>query len=235
MDKYKIYRYETIDSTMKEAIVIQNDEKHDFVVITNVQTNGKGRFDRVWATNRGDLMFTLSLNIKNIKFENLSYLNFICSLSIVDAIEDLYDIKNINIKWPNDILVNLKKISGVLLEVVKNRINIGVGVNIENCPYNVLYPADFLKNHSKNIDKEELFQKILSNIYEYIKFVNYYGVDKARQRWKEKIYGMGKIIYIRKMDEFVSGTFIDINEIGNLIVNISGNIEEISAGDVFFE
>lgn len=235
MHNYKIFSYEKLDSTMQEAKLLQSKVSDDFAVIANIQTNGKGRFDRAWQTNKGDLMFTLSLLIKNIKIDNLSNINFVCCLSIIDAIEDLYNIENMNIKWPNDILVNKKKISGILLEVVNEKINIGIGINIENCPLNVLYPADFLKNHNNMVDKNILFEKILNNINEYINYINHYGVEISLSRWKEKIYGMGKVIYIRKMDEFISGIFVDINNKGNLLVEINNEIEELSAGDIFFE
>lgn len=125
--------FDEIDSTNEYAKQIQHD---NVLILAEFQRLGKGRFDREWYSEKqNNLLLTIK---KKFYFEagKENYLNFTVTHALLVTIEKVLKEKhplinlNVKIKWPNDILVNFKKISGILLEEKKNDFYIGIGVNI---------------------------------------------------------------------------------------------------------
>ncbi|MCP5061122.1 MAG: biotin--[acetyl-CoA-carboxylase] ligase, partial [Ignavibacteriae bacterium] len=84
------------------------------VILSEFQTDGKGRLKRSWYSNEGEnLTFSILLN-NDINELNLNHLNLATSLAVSSSIENLYQLKT-DLKWPNDVLINKKKVSGILL------------------------------------------------------------------------------------------------------------------------
>ena len=167
---YQIIHFKEIDSTNS---YLKNSHRllDNFTFAsTDYQSKGKGREDRVWESNSGEnLMF--SFLIKNEELMKLS-----AALSILTAVEvakevEKYDIDNVSIKWPNDILINDKKVCGILLEgQVPEYLVVGVGLNVnqKEFPNGLRRPATSLSLETKediNIDelKERLFKNIVNN------------------------------------------------------------------------
>jgi len=167
---YQIIHFKEIDSTNS---YLKNSHRllDNFTFAsTDYQSKGKGREDRVWESNSGEnLMF--SFLIKNEELMKLSAV-----LSILTAVEvakevEKYDIDNVSIKWPNDILINDKKVCGILLEgQVPEYLVVGVGLNVnqKEFPNGLRRPATSLSLETKediNIDelKERLFKNIVNN------------------------------------------------------------------------
>ena len=114
MYKYNIVHIISTTSTNDEVKKYQSNT----LLYTDFQTNGRGKTNREWKSeNNGNLYMSLILNVKNNKNRNFSQLPFVSSISIVESIISIAK-KDINIKnkWPNDVLVNDKKLSGMLLE-----------------------------------------------------------------------------------------------------------------------
>ena len=167
---YQIIHFKEIDSTNS---YLKNSHRllDNFTFAsTDYQSKGKGREDRVWESNSGEnLMF--SFLIKNEELMKLS-----AALSILTAVEvakevEKYDIDNVSVKWPNDILINDKKVCGILLEgQVPEYLVVGVGLNVnqKEFPNGLRRPATSLSLETKediNIDelKERLFKNIVNN------------------------------------------------------------------------
>ena len=167
---YQIIHFKEIDSTNS---YLKNSHRllDNFTFAsTDYQSKGKGREDRVWESNSGEnLMF--SFLIKNEELMKLSAV-----LSILTAVEvakevEKYDIDNVSVKWPNDILINDKKVCGILLEgQVPEYLVVGVGLNVnqKEFPNGLRRPATSLSLETKediNIDelKERLFKNIVNN------------------------------------------------------------------------
>ena len=165
--KYHLLHFKEIDSTnnyLKNSYQLLDD----FTFATaDYQSHGKGRNDRVWQSNSGEnLMF--SFLIKNKELMNKAE-----SLSISTAVEvakliEKYDIDNVSIKWPNDILIDDKKVCGILLEgQVPDYLVVGVGLNVnqKEFPDDLRRPATSLSLEAKQqFDIEELRDRLFSNI-----------------------------------------------------------------------
>ena len=131
-----IIYYDTIDSTQLEAKKISNKNTipDGTVVLANMQTNGIGTHDRTWFTKEGENITMTIMLYPNCNIKKINNLTLSIAECIVETIEKLYNIK-MNIKYPNDIMYNSKKIAGILTQsVTKNnkveQILIGIGINV---------------------------------------------------------------------------------------------------------
>ena len=143
----KLIKLNAIDST-NEYIKKNRDflSEKELCVITFNQTEGKGQRGNTWVSEPGsNLCISLYFSDLNISFNDQFNLNMLVSLKIIDILNSLF-LKNLKIKWPNDILAENKKISGILIEtfsknnIIKDLI-IGIGINVNQGDFNDLINA----------------------------------------------------------------------------------------------
>ena len=165
--KYHLVHFREIDSTnnyLKNSYQLLDD----FTFATaDFQSHGKGRNDRVWQSNSGEnLMFSFLIKNKELmkKAESFSILT---AVEVAELIEK-YDIDNVTIKWPNDILIGDKKVCGILLEgQVPDYLVVGVGLNVnqKEFPDDLRRPATSLSLETKQqFDLDELRDRLFSSI-----------------------------------------------------------------------
>ena len=135
MGKNILY-FEEIDSTQKKAKEIVSEIENGTIIIAENQTEGRGTHGRKWISEKGkNIMFTLVL-FPNCNIEKIHGLTILIANCLVRAIENLYKIK-LNIKYPNDLMCNNKKIGGILTESISQnaivkKIFIGIGFNVNS-------------------------------------------------------------------------------------------------------
>jgi BirA family biotin operon repressor/biotin-[acetyl-CoA-carboxylase] ligase len=221
---YKVYNYDLVDSTNLLAKKSIDEQKEDrFLVVANQQIKGVGRNSREWVSELGNLFVSIVPRLRqDINKEIYSY---IAALSVSKTLEG-YGLKN-NIKWPNDILVDAKKISGILLESHRNQVVIGIGVNIASHPdsieglkatniseYKDINIQDFLVALLKNFKKAEniSLKHILNQLEERLDFKN------------EKVtVGLNKKL---------NAKIIGLSENGALIIETEAGKKEINYGEI---
>ena len=152
------YEADIVSSTNDEIKNLLSKEKK--VVLSAIeQTNGRGRRGRNWVGNNGNLYFSYDLEINP---QELSKIVCIIGLSLAKTILSLSNNKLIKIKWPNDVFVENKKVSGILVENIKDNLwTIGVGVNIASSPKleNAQYEATSLKENDIQVTREEFLMQ----------------------------------------------------------------------------
>lgn len=167
--KFKKFNYKIVNSTNNTAIRIINKTNYKFGMITAIsQKSGKGQYGKKWISFKGNLFvsFFLKIQNRNLNFEKITKLN--CEL-VRKLLSKFYK-KKISIKPPNDLLINGKKICGILQEsIIKDEqqyLIIGVGINLIKSPYIKDYPTtNLFELIKKKIDKNE-FQNKLKSIFE---------------------------------------------------------------------
>ena len=177
------YKYfESIDSTQMYAKKLdkQDEAKNGTVIISDMQTAGIGTHSRKWYTGKGDnLAFTFVL-YPNKKIKNFDRFTYMISETILETLQILYGI-NLNIKIPNDIVYNNKKVGGILTESVSydeviKKIFVGIGLNVNQneFPGNLSDIATSLKIEFKDeFNREEILQNFLELFEEkYLNFLN---------------------------------------------------------------
>ena len=170
--KLKKYIFKKVQSTNDIALRLINLGKLNGVILTEYQTKGRGQRGNKWISKKGNLFMTIFFEInKKLSIKKITSLNILLIKKIISK-----QIKSeITIKLPNDILVDKKKVCGILQEIYfKNNIKflvVGIGINIINSPNVIKYETTCLNNYSKKkINKIKLFKEIKLNYERNSKF-----------------------------------------------------------------
>ena len=228
--KYQIQYIESINSTNEYAWnLVANNIHLPAIVITKNQTNGKGQRDNKWFSSLNkSLTFSLIIN-ENSQCDQLLSLKI--GIAIIEAINKNINIKS-HLKWPNDIMINNKKIGGILIEKKKNKIVIGIGINVNE---DLSDMNSTIKNKSTSlkiaanlsIELEILLAMILNEFEFYYNQKNY---KKIIKKWEENCFHINKNIKFYKNDKITNGKFLGLTKNGNAIINISGYKKIINSG-----
>ncbi|MEE9429426.1 MAG: biotin--[acetyl-CoA-carboxylase] ligase, partial [Melioribacteraceae bacterium] len=181
------------------------------VALSEFQTDGKGRLKRSWYSNEGEnLTFSILLN-DHIEKLNLNHLNLATSLAVSSSIENLYQLKT-DLKWPNDVLINNKKVSGILLESSTKgsdieKVIIGIGINVNQTKFDGdfnIQPTSIKHEMRKSISREKLLSEVL-NTFEELLFELKNDSKKLLNRWRDKCGTIGERISIEHNGESKHG------------------------------
>ncbi len=231
---------EEVDSTNSALFDKGNKfNQNGTVLLAEKQIKGKGRKDRTWYSAKDqNLTFSILLNSKKYLNENSSIINFGTSLAVALSIENLFQVR-VNLKWPNDVLINGKKTAGILLESTSkgnklDKIVIGVGLNVNQTffqgNFNV-QPTSIKLELNHPIDRENLLAEILNNFEEILEKVN--SEPKwILNDWRSHCNLIGDKISVTEDDKIKYGIFEDIDDNGYLLLKSNNKIEKIHFGDV---
>ena len=203
-------------------------------VVADVQSGGRGRMGRRWISPAGNLY--ISLCLEKIQPARAGMYSFLTAVSLAQAMERLCPGIDVKCKWPNDLLVGGKKISGILLETDGvDRLIAGVGVNIVSFPETgVLYKTTSLKNEGYAVTRDEMAQAFLLCFDYWDNRLKTEGASPLLDAWIEKACGIGAPVTVNLPNGSIGGTFYGLDKDGCLLLNKDGEIIKITAGDVFF-
>jgi BirA family biotin operon repressor/biotin-[acetyl-CoA-carboxylase] ligase len=207
------------------------------VVLAEEQTKGRGRFDRAWVSPAGqNLYFTL---IMRPSLDRLRSLSIVAPLAVALAVEDSTGLLP-RIKWPNDVLIDGRKLSGVLVEseVIGQSVKyalVGVGVNVdfdvEQSPEIAGVATSLKRELGSESSREELLAKFL-NRFEQL-YEDAPKGDAVLQQWRSHLDTLGREIRVTFRDQVYEGLAEDVDADGNLIlVQPNGTRRTIEAGEV---
>lgn len=233
--------FESIGSTNDEALAWAADGAKDLsLVIADEQTRGRGRLQRTWYTPKGSaLAYSIILRPSAAPGMPLSRTVGLAALSIADSCLNLG--LSPQIKWPNDILVNNKKIAGILVESVWcgdtiDSLVIGMGINmeLESMPadHQVQFPATCLeKELGKKIDREEFLLSILRGLVEWRSRMD---SNEFIQAWEDRLAFRGREIQIQSTEESLTiGRLDGLEADGSLrVIDVHNNSMIVRFGDV---
>jgi BirA family biotin operon repressor/biotin-[acetyl-CoA-carboxylase] ligase len=225
-----------VASTMDTARDLARRNCPDFtVVIAGRQTRGRGRLKRRWLSDDGGLYFTLVMR-PQIPVQLSFRMNFLASLTLVRVIRQMFQIDAM-VKWPNDILVAERKISGMLseLEAEADRvffINIGMGINVNNDPSDAEPGATSLKKIAgRELSKKDLLARFLEAFGHRTRSAD---LDNVVTEWKKYAVTLGRQVRIVTQREETEGTAVDVDENGALVLELAnGDRKKIIYGDCF--
>ncbi|MCK5546513.1 MAG: biotin--[acetyl-CoA-carboxylase] ligase [Rhodospirillaceae bacterium] len=242
---YQLVQLAGVDGTNMEARRRVEDGAPDKTVIwASSQSAGRGRRGRSWSSPVGNLYFSILIRPKYPAAEVMQ-LGFIMANAIANAVEGvLAKTTSIQVKWPNDVMVNGKKISGILLESESSGDNtvqwaiIGVGVNIESQPSKTEgdFAATSIASEGGDASIGEMLSATIRHFDAGIDEWREHGFAPVRKAWLERAYGIGKKINVRLPNETIPGTFKALDKNGALVMVVDSKQEDriITAGDVFF-
>ncbi len=239
----EVIYFEEIDSTNHYSK--NNDLKSDTLVIAGNQTRGRGRLNHSWISSPyKNLTFTITKDIK-IEPLNTHIVNFYVSLIILTALRNIVkgDDNEFILKWPNDIILNGKKISGILTETSDissecKRFFIGIGINVnqEIFPEEIKEKATSLFIETNFIYEPELILKrIIDYFYQFIELIE--NPKEVIHIWRQFTYPPGKPVLFRVSEEkeIKRAVIYGYDEIGAIILkNQSGELEKHFSGEISF-
>lgn len=233
---------EEIDSTNSELLNNKQEyKKTGTVLLAEKQTRGKGRRDRTWLSAKDqNLTFSILLNDEANTKIIPGHINLAASLSVAASIENLYQLRT-ELKWPNDVMLNKKKVSGILIETSirkekVERIVVGFGLNVNQIVFQgeFNYPPTSIKLEAKsNIERENLLAEILNLFEEHLSALQS-DPKIVLDDWRSRCKMIGDKITIVDGDKTKAGIFYDIDDNGFLLLKKNNNIEQIHFGDVGF-
>jgi BirA family biotin operon repressor/biotin-[acetyl-CoA-carboxylase] ligase len=239
---YRLVSLETVDSTNEEAKRLARAGAEDGTLIwAREQTRGKGRSGRSWVSPPGNLYLSLVLR-PDCPPAAASQLGFVAALGagagLAEVMPPMIDLRY---KWPNDILLNRRKVAGILLETESgspDRLDwlvLGLGINVSQRPAETAFPATSLREEG---DLETTVEAVLEAFARhFLSWVNRWlndGFAPVRAAWREAAIGIGEPIRVRLPKDELEGVFEDIDENGALLLRAGGTLRRITAGDVFF-
>lgn len=210
-------------------------------VVANQQTAGRGRHGRSWISPKDSgLYFSIVLRPKiDVKF--LPLLTLMTSVAVFEVLKELYNLQP-DIKWSNDILIDEKKISGILAETAETNkglaVIVGIGINLdsENFPAELSETATSIEQETnQKADYDELLN-VLTHFFSYFYgiFQDENGAENIRQEWKRRSsYFSGKNVRVILENEIIYGITCGLEENGALKIKTkNGEVKIIQAGDV---
>jgi BirA family biotin operon repressor/biotin-[acetyl-CoA-carboxylase] ligase len=241
---YRILQVPSTGSTNEDAMAAAENWSEDNLVVWSLeQTGGQGRYGRSWASPKGNLYASILLH-PECSLEQASQYSFLTSLAIMDSLQQFLSPERIRLKWPNDVLVDGKKVSGILLQSgpLKNDhvewLVVGMGINVLSYPKDTVYPATALAECGvppDMLDLQDMLINILNHFDIWQSRLKADGFAPLRQAWLKMCQGIGDTITVRLPNEELQGRFTSIDGYGALHLDMPDGKERIvAAGDVFF-
>ena len=236
----ELFVFDTIDSTNNYLKANADKYPTGTVISAREQTGGKGRLGRAWQSKKDDTISFSVLLRPDIAPMEVSAITPLCGLAVTKALNEYFDF-DAKIKWPNDVIIGSKKLVGILTEMncefdKVDFIVVGIGINILNKDF----PEEIKKKATscvlesdKEINKNELLALILKHIENILLKGNYVFNEENLQEYKSYCATLDREITFTRKGEKVSGKAIDIDNDGELIVQLEdGSTETVFSGEV---
>ncbi|MGE6629556.1 biotin--[acetyl-CoA-carboxylase] ligase [Bacillus sp. NPDC077027] len=240
-----IFFQEEVESTQKIAHeLVSQGTSHGTLVVSDKQTKGKGRMQRDWYSPHGTGIW-MSLIVKpHISVQKTPQMTLLASVAITEAIEQLTGLTP-SIKWPNDILINGKKVVGILTELRAeadqvHAVIIGPGINVNqekaDFPPHLQDIATSLQIESKKkVDRAALIQQIMLMFENRYADYMQHGFRPIKLLWESYTMTLGKTITARTINGHYTGKALGINDEGVLLLETEAGIQKIYSADIEIE
>ena len=227
-----------VESTMDIARELAREGCPEFtVVIAERQRKGRGRLKRVWLSADGGLYFTLVLRPQLPPMSSFK-VNFGASLILTRVLRNMFGV-NAMVKWPNDILVEGKKICGMLSEMEADAekvafVNVGIGINVNNDPQPVEQMAVSLKQIlGEEVSRQRLLAAFLDELERFLYSADF---DHVISAWKQYATTIGQQVKVVTHSAVSEGVAVDVDEDGALLLKCAdGLFKKIIYGDCFHQ
>ncbi|AQS87071.1 biotin--[acetyl-CoA-carboxylase] ligase [Neoasaia chiangmaiensis] len=206
-------------------------------ILAHMQSAGRGTRGRTWQSIRGNLSFSFLLRPREIA-ALIPVMPFLCSIALYDAVHSLAPTKPISIKWPNDLLLDNRKMAGILIESSMDRasgwIVVGIGANLVAAPQIAGREVSSLAEAVANVPSAtEFAQRILAGFSDTLMRWETGGVDIVLRAWQERAHAIGTRLAVQRDGSYITGFFKGLDKSGHLLLQTeSGENLSFSTGDV---
>jgi len=239
----RVELHEQICSTNDRALMLAGarEERYPLLVVTNTQTDGRGRGTNRWWASEGSLAFSLLLQTEQAGLPRAQWpqVSLTVGLAVCEAIEDLIGDHEVRLKWPNDVFVQGRKVCGVLVEIppdVPQMLVLGVGVNVNNSVENA--PADLIGSAIALSDAAgrwlplaTVLTRVLDRLSHLLSWIGSRDEELLR-RWRQRCLLTRRHIQMDLSTHRLTGVCQGIDDQGALLVQTMAGIERCFGGVV---
>ena len=203
-------------------------------LVAGEQSGGRGRRGRTWVSQKGNLFATL---LTKASLPAAAQLSFAAGIAVAETLDTYEPERDIRLKWPNDVLLRGRKISGILLESCGvELVAIGIGINLAHHPSGTEFPASSVSAETGVApDAEDVLARLASRMAAWYEIWRSQGFGPVRSEWLSRAEGLGSDIKVRMANWDMIGRFEDIDQQGALVLrDAGGTLVRVTAGDVFF-
>jgi BirA family biotin operon repressor/biotin-[acetyl-CoA-carboxylase] ligase len=238
---FRLVALDRVGSTNEEARRLAAQGAEDGTLVwAREQTAGRGRRGRAWTSPPGNLYLSLVLRPDCAPAE-AAQLGFVAALAIGETsggfVPPLVELHH---KWPNDVLLGGRKVSGILLESEADAsgalqsLVMGVGINVASAPEGTEFPATSLKEQGAgDVPVEPVLEAFCRHFLSWVDRWLADGFPPVRAAWKRRAWRLGEEIEARLPHETLRGRFDDLDESGALVLATAAGSRRITAGEVF--
>ena len=225
-----VHYFETIDSTNAQAVRACTNKSvtQGLLIIADHQTAGKGRFDHSWESNPGeDILMSLVLQ-PTCPIDRWPYVAFPLGIAIVDALTK-YVQEPVQLKWPNDVLIGQKKCVGMLAEVYRELLILGIGINV-NQSQTICDRTSLRMSGGVFLDRWEVLNDVLGAIGQQLPDILTATIDSVQ--WNGRAAFIGQSVSVTDQG-FIEGEFLGIGSEGEALVKTTGGVVPVLTGANF--
>jgi BirA family biotin operon repressor/biotin-[acetyl-CoA-carboxylase] ligase len=240
----EVISYKRIDSTNDAAYALaEKGVKEGTVVLAEEQAKGKGRLGRGWVSPANSGIYLSAILRPDITPSEIPKITLLAAVAVAEAIRDFSGLPAM-IKWPNDILVNGKKVCGILTEMKAEQdsaafVIVGIGVNVNTSSGQLPKNASSLKEELKKMGQKDMLsrvtltRKMLEELDRYYVLLKREGFSPIIEAWKDLSAMLGSRVKVSLQDSEFEAMVHDLDPDGSLVVRLhSGVLKKITSGDI---
>lgn len=214
-------------------LIIDKSINENILVSTNYQEKGRGQRNNIWESEKNMNILISFLYVHPTNNYDLFKFNMLISLAIYDFLSKYFK-TGLKIKWPNDLMINNKKIAGVLVQNIESNFKsiIGVGININQKEFKNFSPqaTSFSNELNKEFNRNALILELMNNFENYL--INYFQFNDLKNRYMLKIYKFKQQTnFLNNLKEF-KGEIINFNSSGEIIIKRGDEFLSFKNGEV---
>ncbi len=236
---YTLHRFPSLESSNDEALSrAARGAPHGTLILAASQTRGRGRRGRSWHSPEGNLHLSMILRpeCQNLPIHGMA---FAAALAVRDLLATALPEASLGLKWPNDVLVSGRKISGLLIERPTGQggaLVLGVGINLVAHPDDTPYPATDVVHEGGCLDVDRAVAGFVRAFDRRYRALVESGFSALRQEWLAHAVGLGKGLRVEVEGARFDGLFHGLDPEGALLLDLGqGRMKTVTAGDVFFD
>jgi len=230
---------EQTTSTMGAAMDLAvNGSAEGTMVIAETQTKGKGRLGRSWVSPKGQGLYFSLIFCPKLSVGEVSLMTLMSAVAVCQTVREMTPLEA-KIKWPNDILVRGRKLSGILMELNADMdgvkfVILGIGLNINTPLKSLPAHAASLKSETRKIySRVAVLQALLKNLETWYHVFQHQGSKSVLQQWRQWSDTLGRHVRLEDQQGVLEGMAVDVDESGRLLLeDKSGRILRRMTGDV---
>ncbi|MFQ5428524.1 MAG: biotin--[acetyl-CoA-carboxylase] ligase [Thermodesulfobacteriota bacterium] len=239
----KIHFFKTLPSTNERAALLAREgEAEGSIVICDTQTNGRGRLGRAWSSPPGVNLYASIILRPRAAAHELQGITLLGAVAVAETVA-LFSKRPPSVKWPNDVLIDSKKVAGILMEMyteaeMASFVIAGIGVNLNMDPSLLPAPlnqeATSIKNAGgERVPRADFARALFLSLELWYKTFLKKGLSAIIEAWRGYFFAEGKPVKVRSHDKTIQGICLGVDNSGALLVRDSrGGTKKVLSGDL---